>query len=48
MTTQHNTFTANSINHYEPAHYRMTRCGTQRLLAALTREHPDRITKGVK
>ena len=36
-------FHANRYNHHEPAHWRMTRCGSQRLLAAIARAHPERI-----
>lgn len=45
MTTNH----INHINRYnnhdhrEPAHWRMTRCGSQRLLAAIAKAHPERI-----
>ena len=48
MTTKHTNFARYDTNPYEPAHYRMTRCGTQRLLAAIAKEHPNKITKGEK
>ena len=45
MTTKHTNHInhINRYNHREPAHWRMTRCGSQRLLAAIAKAHPEKI-----